>query len=178
MFLHTCVSWLNTASMTDVVVSLTSQSVPCNPAFPVETEHFAAHFHPTFRCTIFVMSQATKTFSLFLWIWLVLQQQHWLGTFWFIFSLLLCGLEVFFTFPVCGTSIREMMPSVLWRCWLGSKKDIRPVKNWGVGYWCGYTPCPEKNGTNNVLGITLTKFNKFSQFLAQLMLTYQLTKKL
>ena len=41
-----------------------------------------------------------------------------------------------------------------------------------------YTPCPEKNGTNNVLGITLTKFNKFPQFLAQFMLTCQLTKKL
>jgi len=41
-----------------------------------------------------------------------------------------------------------------------------------------YTPCPEKNGTNNFLGITLTKFNKFSQFLAQFMLTYQLNKKL
>ena len=40
------------------------------------------------------------------------------------------------------------------------------------------TPCPEKNGTNNVLSITLTKFNKFSHFLAQFMLTYQLTKKL
>ena len=40
------------------------------------------------------------------------------------------------------------------------------------------TPCPEKNETNNVLGITLTKFNKFSQFLAQFMLTYQLTKKI
>jgi len=37
------------------------------------------------------------------------------------------------------------------------------------------TPCPEKM---DVLGITLTKFNKFSQFLAQFMLTYQLTKKL
>ena len=41
-----------------------------------------------------------------------------------------------------------------------------------------YTPCPEKNGTNNILGITLTKFNKFSQFLAQFMLTCLLTKKL
>ena len=41
--------------------------------------------------------------------------------------------------------------------------------------WCT-TPCLEKNGTNNVLGITLTKFNKFSQFLAQFMLTYRLTK--
>ena len=40
-----------------------------------------------------------------------------------------------------------------------------------------YTPCPEKNVTNNVLGITLTKFNKFPQFLAQFMLTCQLTKK-
>ena len=29
-------------------------------------------------------------------------------------------------------------PSVLWRCWLGSRKGIRPVKNWVVGCWCGY----------------------------------------
>jgi len=28
--------------------------------------------------------------------------------------------------------------SVLWRCWLGSRKDIRPVKNWVVGCWRGY----------------------------------------
>jgi len=35
----------------------------------------------------------------------------------------------------------------------------------------------KKNGTNNILGITLTKFNKFSQFLAQFMLTCLLTKK-
>ena len=30
------------------------------------------------------------------------------------------------------------MPSVLWCCWLGSRKGIRPVKNWVVGCWCGY----------------------------------------
>ena len=30
------------------------------------------------------------------------------------------------------------MPSVLWRCWLGGRKGIRPVKNWAVGYWRGY----------------------------------------
>jgi len=29
-------------------------------------------------------------------------------------------------------------PSVLWRCWLGSRKGIRPVKNWLVGCWRGY----------------------------------------
>jgi len=40
-----------------------------------------------------------------------------------------------------------------------------------------YTVSGKKNGTNNILGITLTKFNKFSQFLAQFMLTHQLTKK-
>jgi len=28
--------------------------------------------------------------------------------------------------------------SVLWRCWLGSRKGIQPVKNWVVGYWHGY----------------------------------------
>ena len=30
------------------------------------------------------------------------------------------------------------MPSVLWRCWLGGRKGIRPVKNWVVRCWCGY----------------------------------------
>jgi len=28
--------------------------------------------------------------------------------------------------------------SVLWRCWLGSRKGIRPVKNWVVRCWRGY----------------------------------------
>ena len=41
----------------------------------------------------------------------------------------LCGLHIFLT---CH------MPSVLWRCWLGGRKGIRPVKNWVVGYWHGY----------------------------------------
>jgi len=30
-----------------------------------------------------------------------------------------------------------LMPSVLWRCWLGVRKGIRPVKNWVVGCWRG-----------------------------------------
>ena len=29
------------------------------------------------------------------------------------------------------------LPSVLWRCWLGGRKGIRPVKNWVVGCWRG-----------------------------------------
>jgi len=31
-----------------------------------------------------------------------------------------------------------ILPSVLWRCWLGGRKGIRPVKNRVVGYWRGY----------------------------------------
>ena len=34
--------------------------------------------------------------------------------------------------------IITILPSVLWRCWLGGRKGIRPVKNWVVGCWCGY----------------------------------------
>ena len=30
------------------------------------------------------------------------------------------------------------MPSVLWRCWLGDRKGIQPVKNWVVGCRHGY----------------------------------------
>jgi len=30
------------------------------------------------------------------------------------------------------------LPSVLWRCWSGGRKGIRPVKNWAVGCWSGY----------------------------------------
>ena len=30
------------------------------------------------------------------------------------------------------------LPSVLWRCWLGGRKGIWPVKNWVVGCWRGY----------------------------------------
>jgi len=29
------------------------------------------------------------------------------------------------------------VPSVLWRCWLGGRKGIRPIKNWAVGCWRG-----------------------------------------
>jgi len=30
------------------------------------------------------------------------------------------------------------LPSVLWRCWLGGRKGIRPAKNWLARYWRGY----------------------------------------
>ena len=31
-----------------------------------------------------------------------------------------------------------IVPSVLWRCWLGGRKGILPVKNWVVGCWHVY----------------------------------------
>ena len=34
--------------------------------------------------------------------------------------------------------LTKVVPSVLWRCWLGGRKGIRPVKNWVVGCWHGY----------------------------------------
>ena len=33
---------------------------------------------------------------------------------------------------------QNSMPSVLWHCWLGGRKGIRPVKNWVVGCGLGY----------------------------------------
>ena len=31
-----------------------------------------------------------------------------------------------------------VVPSVLWRCWLGGRKGMLPVKNWVVRCWHGY----------------------------------------
>jgi len=64
-------------------------------------------------------------------------------------------LEQMDTFPYLGSLISEdgecttefrtrlnafcyTVPSVLWRCWLGGRKGIRPVKNWVVGCCRGY----------------------------------------
>ena len=40
--------------------------------------------------------------------------------------------------PISHTGTSVPWPSVLWHCWLGSRKGIRPVKNWVVGCWHGY----------------------------------------
>jgi len=46
---------------------------------------------------------------------------------------LMCGMPCH---HICGRTWTT--PSVLWRCWLGSRNGIRPVKNWVVGCWHGY----------------------------------------
>ena len=35
------------------------------------------------------------------------------------------------------SSYSVLLPSVLWRCWLGGRKGIQSVKNWVVGCWRG-----------------------------------------
>ena len=46
----------------------------------------------------------------------------------------------FSTFSAVFLSLQcyPFIPSVLWHCWLGGRKGIRPVKNWVVGCWHGY----------------------------------------
>ena len=39
---------------------------------------------------------------------------------------------------ILSKKVSKLLPSVLWRCWLGGRKGIRPVKNWVVGCWHGY----------------------------------------
>ena len=39
---------------------------------------------------------------------------------------------------VCMYAYMHVVPSVLWRCWLGGRKGIQPVKNWVVRCWHGY----------------------------------------
>jgi len=39
---------------------------------------------------------------------------------------------------ILWNAINWSWPSVLWCCWLGSRKGIRPVKNWVVGCWHDY----------------------------------------
>ena len=38
----------------------------------------------------------------------------------------------------CLLTHYHYVPSVLWHCWLGGRKGIRPVENWVVGCWHGY----------------------------------------
>ena len=49
---------------------------------------------------------------------------------WFTTQTVCCQVSSIFAFSI--------LPSVLWRCWLGGRKSIRPVKNWAVGCWRGY----------------------------------------
>ena len=44
----------------------------------------------------------------------------------------------------CYFTCMKLMVSVLWHCWLGSRKGIWPVKNWVVGWSAGMVICLEQ----------------------------------
>ena len=59
--------------------------------------------------------------------------------------------------------VRTVMPSVLWRCWLGGRKGSRPVKNWVVGCWHGYLSgawCRLAHAQLMPLPLTISCFSK------------------
>jgi len=54
-------------------------------------------------------------------------------------------------------------PSLLWRCWLGGRKGIQPVKNWVVGCWRVYLSgawCRLAYGQLTRLPLTVSCFSK------------------
>jgi len=56
-------------------------------------------------------------------------------------SLLYCVLCLWLLWAKCvflSLLVSVTLPSVLWCCWLGSRKGIRPVKIWVLRYWRGY----------------------------------------
>ena len=56
-----------------------------------------------------------------------------------------------------------LLPSVLWRCCLGGRKGIWPVKNWVVGCWHGYLSgarCRLAYGPAMPLPLTVSCFSK------------------
>ena len=56
-----------------------------------------------------------------------------------LFTVILSRLTSGNQVPVCQPLLKSyLVPSVLWRCCLGGRKDIRPVKNWLVECWHGY----------------------------------------
>jgi len=49
-----------------------------------------------------------------------------------------CWFGLCSNFYVSTLYLSNRLPSVLWRCWLGSRNSIWPVKNWVVGCCRGY----------------------------------------
>jgi len=69
---------------------------------------------------------------------------------------------IFVEYPLVDSLV--VLPSVLWRCWLGGRKGIRPVKNFE---WCstGMVVCLERDADLHVaplmpLPLTVSCFSK------------------
>ena len=59
------------------------------------------------------------------------------------------------------SSISLLLPSVLWHCWLGGRKGIRPVENWVVRCWRGYLQGADLHMAQLIpLSLTVSCFSK------------------
>jgi len=58
-----------------------------------------------------------------------------------------------------------LLPSVLWHCWLGSRKGIWPVKNRVVGWWCGYVSGSRCRFAYGPADTTATHYHCSSKFI-------------
>ena len=69
------------------------------------------------------------------------------------------------------------IPPVLWRCWLGSRKGTRPVKNWVVGCWRGYLSMERRADLHMAklmpLPLTVSCFSKLQIGFTFLVLAYR-----
>jgi len=91
-------------------------------ASALHSHHFTRSVRLPNTSLLSVLSVSSHLFPVgipayFLQIWLLLAFEHFYKLYW------LTWLQ---------------KPSVLWYCWLGDRKGIRPVKNWVVGCWRGY----------------------------------------
>ena len=82
---------------------------------------------------------------------------------WFLHLLkLIFDCSVLIGFSLLIFIILVLLPSVLWHCWLGGRKGIRPVKNRVVGFWC---VCLERGADLHMaqlmsLSLTVSCFSK------------------
>ena len=70
---------------------------------------------------------------------------------------------------VCNNIVNALisvtMPAVLWHCWLGGRKGIRPVKNWAKRWGAGMVICLQRGADLHMaqlmpLPLTVSSFSK------------------
>ena len=87
-----------------------------------------------------------------------------------------CAMYVFKWQLNCFKYLQCFVPSVLWRCWLGSRKGTRPVKNWVVGCWRGYLSTERRADLHMAklmpLPLTVSCFSKIQIGFTFLVLAY------
>jgi len=82
---------------------------------------------------LFAVIHDMKTFYLFLY-----NLFQWIGFSYIFITIMYRYLSYSIGMYNMPSFITPGLPSVLWRCWLGGRKGIQPVKNWVVRCRCGY----------------------------------------